>query len=467
MRSLSQLSWAALLLPLVLAAAGLVLGDKPPGPAAPPEANAPPEPADAQARAKVEQEYELFRLFAETLDQVERNYHRPVDRKELMENAIRGMLARLDPHSAFIAPEELDQFRTGIESEFGGVGIQIGLIDGQLTITSPIVGTPAWKAGLMAGDRILKIAGQETKGLSLDEVTRRFKGPAGEKVVFSIFRPSTKQEEEYTLERQLIRVDTVLGDRRNADDAWEFMLDDERKIAYIRITAFGRHTADELRTALIKLTERGMKALVLDLRFNPGGLLTSGIAVADLFVDQGLIVSTEGRSIPKREYRAERDGTFRGFPIAVLVNRYSASASEIVAACLQDHRLAVVVGERSFGKGSVQNVIELAGGKSALKLTTSGYHRPSGENIHRHPGDQETAAWGVRPDEGYEVKPAGEEELTAYLKWRRERDLFSSRNVPPGGMLPPAFDDKQLAKAVEYLRERLSTVAQAETPRDE
>jgi carboxyl-terminal processing protease len=210
------------------------------------------------------------------------------------------------------------------------------------------------------------------------------------------------------------------------------MLDAEKRVGYVRMTAFSRNTAAELRDALSELKKEKFRGLVLDLRFNPGGLLSSAIEVCDLFIAEGRIVSTKGRNTPERSWDAKKEGTFEGFPMVVLVNRYSASASEIVAACLQDHKRAVVMGERTWGKGSVQNVIELEhenGEKfagSALKLTTASYYRPSGKNIHRFPDAGEKAEWGVVPDDGYLAK-LSERELVELMESRRARDIARGR----------------------------------------
>jgi carboxyl-terminal processing protease len=261
--------------------------------------------------------------------------------------------------------------------------------------------------------------------------------------------------ETLEMPRELVRVESVLGDRRNADDTWNYFLDEEQKIGYLRITNFSRHTTDELRTAVGELRRGGMTGLIVDLRFNPGGLLTTAIEVSDLFVAEGRIVSTAGRSGPQRVWDAQIDGTFEGFPIAVLINRASASASEIVAACLQDHQRATIIGERSWGKGSVQNVIELEEGKSALKLTTAGYLRPSGKNIHRREGAADTDEWGVTPDAGFELKLTTDE-IDAYLTDRRKRDAIVAH---PADSPPPAGErkyDKQLQLAYDHLLQKLA-----------
>jgi carboxyl-terminal processing protease len=414
--------------------------------------------ADSEAAKKDDAvDYELFRLFADTLDQIERNYVKPVSRRELMEAAIEGLLTKLDPYSNYIPPEELERFRTGVENEFGGIGIQIAVDGGQLKITSPLYGTPAYRAGLLAGDRITKIEGESTKGLSLDGAVSKLKGKAGTPVTITVVHPHDSSEETVTLTREVIRVESVLGDLRKEDDSWQFLYDSDKKIGYVRITAFSRHTSQELRDALVGLKALDVKGLVLDLRFNPGGLLTSAIEVADLFVSSGPIVSTEGRNAPKRSWEARAEGSFEGFPMVILVNRYSASASEIVAACLQDHKRAIVVGERTWGKGSVQNIIELEEGRSALKLTTAGYLRPNGKNIHRFEGAKDSDEWGVAPSDGFEVKTT-DADIAQYMRYRRDRDVLVSKKQPEGTP-PPAdtkFVDQHLAKAIEYLTTELA-----------
>src|SRR6266436_3258615 len=226
--------------------------------------------------------------------------------------------------------------------------------------------------------------------------------------------------------RATIDVPSVLGDSRKADDNWDFMLDHDRKIGYIRVSSFIQNTTEELKQALADLKEQGMKALILDLRDNPGGLLSAAVEVSDLFVDKGMIVSTKGRNTPTKVYEAQKDALYTDFPMVVLVNHGSASAAEIVSACLQDHKRAKVVGQRSFGKGSVQNILELEGGNSVLKLTVASYVRPSGKNIHRFKTAKESDEWGVSPDKGLEVKLTPEQYFV-YQRGRRNRDLVSNR----------------------------------------
>jgi carboxyl-terminal processing protease len=412
--------------------------------------------------------YELYKVLADTIDQVERNYVKPISRRELIEAAVEGILRKLDdPYSNYIPPDEVDRFRTSVDAEFGGIGIQVTVENGQLIVISPLVGTPAYRAGIQSGDRIIDIEGSVTRGITIDEAVKKLKGPAGKPVTFTFARPGGAAK-TVTVVREVVHVETVLGDTRNADDSWKFLYDDKHGIAYIRMSGFSRDTAKELRKALAALTKENLRGLVLDLRFNPGGLLSSAIEVADLFVPKGNIVSTEGRNVAKQSWDAKGPGTFEGFPMVVLVNRFSASASEIVAGCLQDHKRAIVLGERTWGKGSVQNVIDLQDGKSALKLTTATYVRPSGKNIHRLPGAKETDDWGVMPSDGYTLT-LPDIELAQLAAVRRQRDVVP-RHDKASGPRPPepddaadeaieiglapntGFVDRQLEKALEYLR---------------
>lgn len=418
-----------------------------------------------------EQYYELMKTFVDTFEQIERNYVKEVDRRELLEAALRGMLAKLDPYSSYIDPDELTQFNQQVEQEFGGIGIQVTIDPKtrQLTVLSPLPGTPAYKAGIQAGDKIVAIEGQPTaefgEGKELETAVRLMKGQPGELVKVTVRHAGAEKSEDFEIVRDIIRVSTVQGDYYNPDGTWNFLLDPERKIGYIRLTHFSRNSSDEMEAALKELKSEGMRGLVLDLRFNPGGLLEAACEIADQFIEKGTIVSTKGRNTEEQVVRAKRAGTHTGFPIVVLVNRYSASASEILSACIQDHAhdgelSAIVVGERTWGKGSVQNVIQLEGGKSALKLTTSSYHRPSGKNIHRFPNSKESDEWGVMPDKGYEVK-LSVEEMQHYLDYRRDRDVLRKDGPPKSD-----YTDPQLEKGLSWLKERLEGEAEAKPPSD-
>jgi carboxyl-terminal processing protease len=418
------------------------------------------DPAKAKAAEIARQEsltdYEFFQVLADTVDQVERNYVEEVSRKELLEAAINGILTKLDPHSNYISSEEISRFKTSVEQEFGGIGIQVSMERGQLKILSPLVGTPAYRAGLLSGDAIVEIEGKSTEGITIDEAIRRLKGEIGTSVTMSVIHPGTNDKQTVTLTRELVHLETVMGDHRKDDDSWDFMLDPEKGIGYIRITAFSRDTAEDVKKAVQSLQSQGLKGLIVDLRFNPGGLLHSVIEISDMFLASGRIVSTQGRNTQERSWDAQEDGTFDNFPMAVLVNRYSASASEIFSACLQDHKRAVIIGERTFGKGSVQNVIDLDGGKSALKRTTASYKRPNGHNIHRFPNAKESDEWGVTPDKDFELK-LSDGEMFQLVQNRRERDILvrkapksdapAASEKTPGADKTPDGPDKTDAKA--------------------
>ncbi|MGQ0634940.1 MAG: S41 family peptidase [Planctomycetaceae bacterium] len=417
------------------------------------------EATDAAPATKEEQYFELIRIFADTFEQIERNYVKEVDRRKLVEGALKGMLQELDPYSNYISPDELARFNLQVEQEFGGIGIQV-TDDPQtrrLTVVSPLPGTPAYKAGVRAGDVIVEINGKSTEKMTQDDAVKMMKGKEGEEVTIGVLHQGATKIEHLTMKRARIQVATVQGDTYKSDDTWNFMLDDEKKVGYVRLVGFSRNTGRELRDALSELKSQGMRGLILDLRFNPGGLLNVATEVADLFLDDGKIVSTKGRNTEERVVYAKKPGTFSGFPMAVLINHYSASASEIVSAALQDHHRAVVIGERTWGKGSVQNVIDLENGKSALKLTTASYHRPSGKNIHRFPDSKDSDEWGVSPDEGYMIALTTDE-LRKHSEYRRQRDVLT-------GSIPPKSEyvDRQLAKAVDYINSQfaLSTTPEA------
>ena len=407
---------------------------------------------DKKKVAKADDEYfQLMQLFADTFEQVERNYVKEVDRRKLMEAAVRGMLLELDPYSTYISREELAQFNQRVEQEFGGVGIQVQIDPStrRIMVISPLPDTPAYNAGVRAGDLILEIAGEDTENMPLTRAVELMKGPPGDDVAVKVRHMSDGEEADLSITRAIIQVKSVLGDHYKSDGKWEFMLDGENKIGYVRLTQFGRQSADELAAVMQELKERGMKALVLDLRFNPGGLLSQAISIADLFIESGTIVSTEGRNSEPRTWEASEPGTFSGFPMAVLVNRFSASASEIVSACLQDHKRAAIIGERTFGKGLVQNVVDIDQGQSAIKLTTAGYLRPSGANIDRYTAE-DNEEWGVTPEKDLDIRMS-RQELAEYAEARRERDILKA-DAPEKS----SFDDKQLNKALEYLKAKLS-----------
>ena len=341
----------------------------------------------AKEANRKEDPYEALKLFSQVLELVEENYVKEVATKDLIYGAIEGMLANLDPHSSFLKPEDFKELQIETKGSFTGIGIEITIKDGVLTVVAPIEGTPAWKAGLKSGDKIIKINGKPTKGMSLMEAVKLLRGPKGTKVTISIFREGFKELKDITIVRDVIPIKSVRFQTL------------EPGYGYVRISSFQEKTAKELREALQKLEKQNspLKGLVLDLRNNPGGLLEAAVEVADEFLDEGLIVSTKGRRKDQNfEFKAHPNRHKHAYPIVILVNAGTASASEIVAGALQDHHRAVILGTKTFGKGSVQTIIPLPDG-SAVRLTTAQYYTPSGRSIQ---------AEGIEPDlEIPEIKP--------------------------------------------------------------
>ena len=332
------------------------------------------EAAAAEETAGADSPYEMYTLFSKVVETVRANY---VDAdkstyKELIYGALKGMLQALDPHSQFMDEEAFTAMKEDTAGKFGGLGITIGVKDSVLTVIAPMEDTPAFRAGLLSGDKIVEINGDSTDGLALEDAVKKLRGDPGTKVKVKIFRPKTQLMKEFELERAVINVPSI-KDTRVLDGG----------IGYVRMLQFGEETADDLQAALDTLAKAQVKALVLDLRSNPGGLLTAAVDVAQKFLKRGsLIVFTRGRdNRMERSYRARARDIFPDVPMAVLINGYSASASEIVAGALQDNRRAVLVGEKSFGKGSVQSVLPQEGG-TAIRLTTAKYYTPSERVIH-------------------------------------------------------------------------------------
>lgn len=339
------------------------------------------ETAAAEAKTGQDSPYEMYALFSKVVEQVRANYveGEKSTYRDLVYGALRGMLQSLDPHSQFMDEESFQAMKEDTAGKFGGLGITIGIQDAVLTVIAPMEDTPAFRAGLLSGDKIIEINGDPTDSLALEDAVKKLRGDPGTKVKIKIFRPKTQLVKEFELERAVINVPSIKDTRVLAGG-----------IGYVRMLQFGEDTADDLQQALDELAAQQVKALVLDLRSNPGGLLTAAVDVAQKFLKRGdLIVFTRGRDNRlERSYRARARKIFPFVPMAVLINGYSASASEIVAGALQDNRRAVLVGEKSFGKGSVQSVLP-QDGNTAIRLTTAKYYTPSERVIHDH---------GIEPD---------------------------------------------------------------------
>ena len=320
-----------------------------------------------------------LKIFGDVLSVIQGSYVEEPNVDELVQGAIKGMLQTLDPHSSYLTPDMLKQVEVETKGVFGGLGIEIGVKDGILTVIAPIEDTPAARAGLQAGDKIIKIEKESTRDMTVVDAVKKLRGEPGTKVTISIAREGISEPRSYTITRDIIKIKSVktkaMGDG----------------IAYIKLNQFQQDTNGELEKALqaAQKEKEGLKGLVLDLRNNPGGLLDQAVKVADEFVESGLIVYTDGRiESQKYKYFARKEGTYTGFPIVVLVNAGSASASEIVAGALQDHGRAILLGTKTFGKGSVQTILPLEDG-SALRLTTARYYTPNGRSIQ---------AKGIEPD---------------------------------------------------------------------
>jgi carboxyl-terminal processing protease len=432
-----------------------------------------------------DQDYELVRLFVDVLDEVEHKYVRELDpeaKRKLVEEMVNGGLERLDPYSGYINPHRFKQFARDSKGKFGGIGIQVSTDrqSGAITVVSPLVGTPAYEAGVMAGDIIIKIDGKSTENLQVADAVDMIQGEPGEKICLTVLHEGTREPVDLTMTRAMIEVQSVLGDQRRPGhpEDWDFFIDQASKIGYIRLISFSENSAADLRKAVEELQKGGVRGLILDLRNNPGGLLKAAVEIADLFLPEGRIVSTKGRNSQEEVYDAGDKGTLlmpaRDYPMVVLVNKFSASASEIVSAALQDHNRAVVVGERTYGKGSVQNVIKMENGQSALKLTTASYWRPSGKNIHRFADSKDSDEWGVKPNPGFEV-PMKDDERIGYMRYRRDRDIIVGK---PGSTSAAAakkkgdetgsdkkpFVDRVLTRAIEYLRGEIKKTNAAAVP---
>jgi carboxyl-terminal processing protease len=391
--------------------------------------------------------YENLQIFSDVLDIVKENYVQEVKSEELVEGAISGMLRTLDPHSSYLNPDAYKELQVETKGSFGGIGIEITIRDGFLTVVSPIEGTPAYDLGIQAGDQILRVDGEPTKEMTLMEAVKKMRGPKGTNVVLTIMREEFTKPQDFVITRATIAIKSVRSKTL------------EPGYGYIRLSQFQSSTARDLRKEITELEKENkpLKGLILDLRNNPGGLLDQAVKVSDEFLNEGLIVYTGGR-LKSQDMRFEAHMNTRphSYPIVVLVNEGSASAAEIVAGALQDHKRAVIVGVKTFGKGSVQTVMPLRNG-AALRLTTALYYTPSGRSIQ---------AKGIDPDIVVEkVIPASMEEDHHGSRAIREEDL---KNHMDGGEVGPAENkpdseqgstikeelarDNQLSRALDVLK---------------
>lgn len=351
--------------------------------------------------ARQSDSYENLKVFADALSVVQKNYVEEVDNKELIYSAINGMLTSLDPHSSFMPPESFKEMQVETKGRFGGVGIEITMKEGVLTVVSPIEDTPAFRAGILAGDMIVKIDNVPTKGMTIMEAVKRMRGKKNTKVVLTIYREGEPEPIDFPIIRDIIKIKSVKSE----------VLD--QSYGYIKLTQFQERTADDLKKALkdLKKETGKLKGLILDLRNNPGGLLDQAVKVSDLFLSEGLIVYTDGRmESQKMKFFASQAGTEPKYPIVAIVNAGSASASEIVAGALQDTGRGLILGTKTFGKGSVQTILPMEDG-SGIRITTARYYTPNGRSIQ---------AEGITPDLIVEKMEQAVEERHPVI---REKDL--------------------------------------------
>ncbi len=379
---------------------------------------------------------------------------------------LQRMTGHLDPYTTYIDPETVAKFNTDVQGHFTGIGIQIrkDTATDQLLVVTPIKGSPAYKAGLQAGDIITSVETAkidektkepldemeviQTKGLPLNAAVKRILGKADTKVKLTVLREGSDKPLEFEITRGRVTVESVMGYKRKTDDDWDFLIDPERKIGYVRLTTFARNSYDDLKRAMNDLVEKDkIKGFILDLRFNPGGLLQSAVDISDLYIDDGLIVSIRPRVGRENKFPGKHRGSLLDFPMVCLVNGYSASGSEIVSAALQDHKRAYIIGERSYGKGSVQNIQPFEGGE--IKLTTASFWRPSGQNLNKSSTDgKEEDVWGVTPDLVVKLSHKEREDLA---EAQRKSEIILRKDKPPKET-KGEFKDKQLEAALEYLR---------------
>jgi carboxyl-terminal processing protease len=390
----------------------------------------------AMEKKKKEELFKQVEIFSDALAIIQAEYVEEPKQKDLIYGALRGMLASLDSYSQFLDPDTHNELKVETEGKFGGLGVEIAIKDGLLTVVTPLEDTPAWKAGIKAGDRIVKINHELTRQISLTDAVKKLRGPVGEPVNITVFRESEKKILEFKLVRDVIKIRDIKEAR---------ILEDG--IGYIRLVEFRETTPQDLSLALERLTKEGMNALILDLRNNPGGLLDVAVKVTSKFIEKGkLVVSTKGRNPSQNlEFLSEGTKPLLDLPMVVLINEGSASGSEILAGALQDYQRAIIVGVRSFGKGLVQTVVPLSDG-SALRLTTSKYFTPQGKEIHEK---------GVTPDivaEALKIAPLESEGE----KLEKSQEIFQQLGEKQEAKVAAeTFDyqsDSQLLRAVDVLK---------------
>jgi len=396
-------------------------------------------------KAPSEMPLEELRIFAEVFGRIKRDYVESVEDRVLLEHAIQGMLAGLDPHSAYLNEDAFKELKVGTKGEFGGLGIEVGLADGFIKVISPIDDTPAQRAGIEAGDLIIRLDGKPVKGVSLNEAVKIMRGKPGSEIIVTVVRESVDAPFQITIVRDIIKVASVKG--RILEDGF----------AYVRISHFQAHTNEDMLKKIQDLKEESgeiLKGLILDLRNNPGGVLNGAVAVSDAFLEDGLIVYTEGRiNDTQLKFKAAPDDVLNGAPMVVLVNEGSASASEIVAGALQDRKRAIIMGSETFGKGSVQTVIPISKSR-AIKLTTARYYTPSGRSIQAEGITPDIILADVRLEQKkkLKIKRLKEVDLTRHLDHEPSKKTGKKKASNDKHASPLAEKDYHLNEAINLLK---------------
>jgi carboxyl-terminal processing protease len=399
--------------------------------------------ADSQVSAALDKSiYKNLKTFNEVLDMVQKNYVEQVESTKLIEGAINGMMKSLDPHSAYMTSDMYKELEVETRGSFGGIGIEITIKKDVLTVVSPIEDTPAFHAGIKAGDQIVQIDGKSTKDITIMEAVKKLRGPKDTKVTISVIRENMAKPKDYMIIRDIIKIKSIKSK----------IYDDH--IGYIRVASFQERTADDLKKEIKNITAKNgsLKGLILDLRNNPGGLLNQAVGVADVLLKSGIIVSTKGRTKSmETKSMAKDDGDEPTCPIVALVNEGTASAAEIVSGALQDNGRALVVGTQTFGKGSVQTVIPLEGG-SALKLTTAKYYTPNGRSIQAEGIAPDIIVKHIRPAEDKESTDDSirERDLRGHIKPKKENETSKEESLKKE--LDPLSQDNQLKSAIDIIK---------------
>ena len=401
-----------------------------------------PEVKESASQSK-ENVYAEYEEFIKIVKELRDKYVDEIKINTILANAYRGMLSGLDPYSQYFSPEDLVDLKIETEGEFEGLGIEVIVKDGLLTVITPLLDSPAFKAGILVGDRIIKLDGESTENMTIRDAVKKLRGKLGTKIILTVVHEGDTTTTDIAIERAKIHVRSIRGAR---------IVDDDYKIGYLAVTNFQENTVKDMDAAIQDLVKKGMKCLILDLRFNPGGLLNVAVDMADRFLDRGVIVSTKGRDKTQNYvYQAHKQGTYPNFPLVVLVNNGSASASEIVAGAIKDHKRGLLLGIKTFGKGSVQSLIPVGDGKAALKLTTARYYTPSGVCIHEK---------GIEPHVKVSLSFAEAKALHEHLSMTNIDTMINEakgtetvlKGTVGGKEKPQQYVDIQLERAIDVLK---------------